>query len=310
MSLTSLILPALAVNGQSIKGGFSLAVWIVFAVSATTTLVTTDLVLSRLNAPTASGLDAVFAYVEHGYLIVYVTNHAETLRDAGVTVLVPKVLTGPWWAGPDKTEHPRRGEGEWETNESLTGDGVGSNSWHAKGFHLLGGGSRTQLPWTVRGPTGTYPVRLKVYDDSTRPRRLIETGTFTIPPRETDPLQATHQLLTFTSELEHNRKWLFRALSKGRYPEIVSTTPKEDALILQNEATFNARFFHLDPETDHPELRTAVEDAYNECKRVSEACWTSAERGADLPVGDADKVERAMVSVLLALMKLRAFPKP
>ena len=52
--------------------------------------------------------------------------------------------------------------------------------WSETGLSLQGGGSPTLLYFFVGHRAGTYPVRLKLYDDSDQPRKLNVDSTFTI----------------------------------------------------------------------------------------------------------------------------------
>jgi hypothetical protein len=252
----------------------------------------------RKLAPISSELNATIEFFR-SHLLVKVVNDGATLRDAGVTVLIPHRLSGPYW--PHRNDaHSTFGIAENETPESLSDDGESSHQWHSKGFHILGGGHLTELYWRVNGPPGDYPARLRIYDDEVRPRALVKDGAFTIPPREIDPDSRKRMLDVMSDELSSNRHRITTAIARGCFE-----APREDQDgLLQVRWAGQARGPGLDYDGSDAKLSSILVIAYDECKRVTER--VDASDASQLTTEASDHLEKCLVSVLHALIHLDA----
>jgi|SRR5581483_9381374 len=275
------------------RSGWLLGVYVLWFCAALLFLTTFEVVRSipplRRVIPVASLLDASFEYVRN-YLIVWVSNDGATLRDAGVTILIPGGLHGPYWHR--NNDHPTRGISETETDESVTVDSSPSQMWHGKGFHILGGGNKTQLYWLVTGDPATYPVRLKIYDDEVRPRALTIDGEFTIPPRGIDASQRAHSLKTLQDDLTWNKTQMIMALARGYYD-----LKADESLRVSDEERVRAHLQHVDPKDEA--LFELVVTAYAESRRVSDLILEEQQA-----VRSADHLERAASHIIAALSAL------
>jgi hypothetical protein len=305
--LISVAAPFTISRGNRIVGGNTTlyALWVCAALALVVWALCTDTLARRLpfvwTGWSRGTLSAAFDH-HHGALIVTVDNEGLTLRDAGVTVYIPKSVSGPWWTA-DK-EHNVRGEAEYESDESLSPEHVGCHVWHGKGFHILGGGIQpTSLWWRVNGTPGRYPVRFRVYDDADAPRSLDTRGVFEIHPREINRpngLRLAGQLL---EQLDWNHKQLVRALSSGDY--LLSQhgdVEKDGYLRVVVPATVRAWLSDVAPD-GAPELVDLVSGAFGESERIKEIAAARIRDGWD--VRDDDRVEQALVAIYIAEAALR-----
>jgi hypothetical protein len=150
------------------------------------------------------------------YLELGVRNGGLSMRDAGINLLVPASLGILFRV--DRNRRPIEGGAQNLTTEEVK-EGEPSLFWAETGMHIQGGGGSTIWYFTVGHRPGTYPARLKLYDDSTdTPRSFTAENTFTIPPLEVDPERRQRALETIVRDLDFDRQEIVRALGTGLYP--------------------------------------------------------------------------------------------
>jgi hypothetical protein len=149
------------------------------------------------------------------YLELGVRNGGLSMRDAGINFLVPASLGILFRT--NRRGHPIEGGAQNRTTEEVKA-GEPSLFWSETGLHVAGGGGSTIWAFTVGHRPGTYPARLKLYDDSTHtPRSFTATDTFTIPPLEVDPEKRKRVIESVAFDLAFDLKQVITALGTGFY---------------------------------------------------------------------------------------------
>jgi hypothetical protein len=222
---------------------------------------------------------------EHATLIVRITNKGETLREAGLSVSVPKSCQAliRW-----REKGASRGI-ETEEEASLTPDGQPTLRWHEHNLYFFGGGHTTEIYLNTTNDPGTYPARVALYDDADAPRSAELTTEFTVPPRDVDQERRRRVLEQLRNEFGKNKSWLLKALAGIYWHANVSTLHVPNAHVV----TF------LDPVEDK-NLMTVVKRAIGEAGRMCQVGL--ARQPDDLFMRDEDRCEAATVAMSEAIL--------
>jgi hypothetical protein len=266
-------------------GGLLILIWLV--------VIGFDFARSELGFGSGGRLRAAFDMVGTGdrYLQVGIRNEGLTLRDAALNLLVPARL-GVVNRVANNGSRLQTGS-QFETSEELDPGGP-SIYWNETGLQIHGGGNSTLFYFLIGYHPGTYPVRLKLYDDTERPRSLVVNGTFTIPTPTIDPEMRSQTLKTQRRYVDLGRHAVVQALAHGQYwPADQSWLP------LANNPRYWPSLDHLGEDAH---LCEVLGDAYEESARLTNIVNS---RQADARRIQRDDVpERTLATFLHALVLL------
>lgn len=280
----AVVLPDGLTKGNKYVGGRDgfLAVCVVCGICFVIWLLATDTVWSRLTRSASHNLHVVFALPAHGYLQVGIRNDGSSMRDAVLNLLIPQRI-----GFLRRVDHHGKSIASGfrtETTEELE-PGEPTIYWSESGLQIHGGGNSTLLYFQVGHRPGTYPVRLKLYDDSTTPRSFEVDDTFTIPQPEVNLDRRQRVLESVVRDLDFDRQEIVRALGTGLYPSSafpwlrhrnsqqirshLAWNGRDEALCVELEETFG-ELQRLD------ELRIDLGDEAPKVRGEHRAEWTVA----------------------------------